>query len=141
MGGLPSSKYQLNHPHEPYQATENLAWLVDELLSFCLLKSQLDTTCKGDPNVLRFTYAHKCHGSCPHHRPQSATFLTHSQTDTIMWPYTAHLLKMSPSGSQSVVMFVQVCGFDFFPSIPRICKDLHDEISLTNRIFYNSLNI
>lgn len=114
MGRLPSSKYQFNHPYEPHQAIENLAWLVDALLCFCLLKSQLETTCKGDPNVLGFTFAHSAVAPAPHH-PQTVTLPTHSQTDTINVVIHCSSVQHESIWFPKCSQICSGCDFDFFP--------------------------
>lgn len=79
--------------------------------SFCLLKSQLDTICKGDPDVLQFTSAHSAVLPAPitAHRPQPATFPTHSQTDTVNV-----LIHCSSAQHESI----------WFPKCSRVCSGL-----------------
>lgn len=108
MGGLPSRKFQFNHPHEPHQAAASLAWLVDALLCFCLLKLQLDTTCTGDPEVLRLTL-HTAPQLQHRPRPHTATFLTRSRTDAMNV-----LIHCSSVQHEST----------WFPKCSRVCSGL-----------------
>lgn len=142
VGRLPPNKYQFNHSCEPQQTVETgtACWCTSPFLF-------------PEITMIRYNMQEKIPMFCCSHL-QTILWLTASTT---IQSYITSIFLIRPlycyhkcvNTSCSFVQhesiwFPKYSGlfrFAFFFLYPWICKDLHDEISLTNRIFYNSLNI